>query len=132
MKELIEKMIALLEEYKDKSYEGFCEENCETCKDRWWQDWVPNKYFHIYKIYNQYTVEPVEWNWDFWIYKVVKNMNWFGINGRWFLAATPSYWWLTIFMCKQDFNPNDNKYYRKNEILFEFSDNELKGLIKKD
>lgn len=124
MKELIEKMIWLLEEYKDKC----CGDCNEECKD----DSCSGKYEIIYERYNHATLEPFsDYKWcSLWIYKIVKDNNWLWVNGEWYCAAIPSWGWLTILRCKQDFNYNSGKYEWHNEILFHFANDELIKLSK--
>jgi hypothetical protein len=106
MKELIEKMIWLLEEYKDKC--------CDNCK--------PNEYEIIYKRYDCETMKPYDdYPWcSLWIYKIVAPLNWLQNGDEWYCAAIPSRDWLTILKCKKHYN----EWHI--EILFHFTKDDLK------
>ena len=112
MEELIDKMIILLKEYKDKC--------CNCCE--------PNKYEIIYERYNHATLEPfTDYRWcSLWIYKIVKDNNWLWVNGEWYCAAIPSWGWLTILRCKQYYNTDSKEYEWRVEILFHFTKDSLK------
>jgi len=122
MKELIEKMIWLLEEYKDKC--------CGDCNEGHSDDSCSGKSKIIYKRYNHATLEPfTDYRWcSLWIYEKVKDNNWFWVNGEWYCAAIPSWGWLTILRCKQCYNVDSEEYEWHNEILFHFTKDELKEL----
>lgn len=113
MKELIEKMIWLLEEYKDK-----CCDCCET-----------NEYEIMYKKYDCDTMKPYDdYPWcSLWIYKIVAKLDWlWNKNEEWYCAALSSRDWLTIFKCKMHYNANSGKNEWHIEILFHFTKDDLK------
>ena len=111
MKELIEKMITLLEEYKDKC--------CDICK--------ANGYEIIYKKYDCKTMKPYDdYTWCvLWVYKIVAKLDWFWDSYEWYCAAIPSRDWLTILKCKKYYNKDSDRDEWSIEILFHFTKDEL-------
>ena len=109
MEELIDKMIILLKEYKDKC--------CDCCKT--------NKYEIIYERYDCKTMKPYDdYTWcSLWVYKIVATLDWLWNREEWYCAALPSRDWLTIFKCKKHYNKDKVEWH--NEILFHFTKDEL-------
>lgn len=110
MEELIDKMIILLKEYKDKC--------CNCCK--------PNEYEIIYERYDCKTMKPYDdYTWcSLWIYKIVATLDWLWNRDEWYCAALPSRDWLTILKCKKHYTKDKVEWHI--EILFHFTKDSLK------